>query len=92
MLNFEKIKKAAYYIMAIGSIGAVLFMFAVIADAVSKSPTGFVAANYVIGDKGSCESSCGGKSATEGSSCYCDNSCAKYGDCCGDYQGYCAKK
>lgn len=89
MLNIEKIKKAAYYLMAVFSIGAVLFMFAVITDAVSKSPTGFAAANYVIGDKGSCGNSCSGKSITEGSNCYCDAKCAEYGDCCGDFEKYC---
>ncbi len=36
----------------------------------------------------SCEESCGGQSNS--GSCYCDDSCAGYGDCCGDYEDLCA--
>jgi len=89
MFSIERIKKAVYYMMAIFSIGAVLFMFAVIADSVSRMPTGYAVANYEINDIGSCRNSCGIKSSTIMSSCYCDNLCQKYGDCCGDYAEYC---
>lgn len=36
---------------------------------------------------GSCEDACGGKAT--GGTCYCDAQCAKYGDCCGDYEAVC---
>ena len=90
MVNFEKIKKAAYYLMTIASIGAVLFMFAIIADSVSRMPTGYAAANYEMKDIRSCSNSCGVKPSAIRSGCYCDNLCQKYGDCCGDYEEYCS--
>jgi len=34
---------------------------------------------------GSCVDQCGGQSGT----CYCDETCEEYGDCCGDYHGAC---
>ena len=86
------IRKLTYYMLTIASFGAVLFMFLIIADAVSKAPTGYAVANYVIGDQGSCENSCGSKSKTEGSNCYCDSKCVEYGDCCGNFLEYCTKK
>lgn len=89
MVNFEKIKRAAYYLMAIFSMGAVLFMFAIIADSVSKMPTGYSVAGYEVQDIGSCRNSCGIKPSAVRSSCYCDNLCLKYRDCCGDYKKYC---
>jgi hypothetical protein len=36
---------------------------------------------------GSCAQSCGGPSPDE--SCYCDDLCAEYGDCCADYAAVC---
>lgn len=89
MVNFEKIKKAAYYLIAIASIGVVLFMFAIIADSVSRMPTGYAVANYDINDMKSCKNSCGVKPSAIRSTCYCDNLCQKYGDCCRDYEEYC---
>lgn len=85
----EDFRKLVYYMLTISSFGVVLFMFAIIADAVSKSPTGYAVANYVIGDHGSCEDSCGAKSKTEGSKCYCDSRCVEYRDCCGDVKRFC---
>lgn len=35
----------------------------------------------------SCVDACGGPSADE--SCYCDDLCVEYGDCCGDYSAVC---
>ena len=37
----------------------------------------------------SCAGSCGGESPD---SCYCDELCAAYGDCCDDYQTVCAER
>gem|GEM_PF-3423004 len=37
-------------------------------------------------DSGTCESACGGQSDAE---CWCDESCAMYGDCCSDYTTVC---
>ena len=36
--------------------------------------------------QGSCEGACGGPA----SSCWCDNLCAQYGDCCEDICEFCA--
>ncbi len=36
--------------------------------------------------QGTCEGSCGGTAG----SCYCDNLCAQYGDCCADMCEFCA--
>lgn len=38
-------------------------------------------------EAGTCEGSCGGQSAP--GSCWCDNLCATYGDCCDDYAEFC---
>lgn len=35
----------------------------------------------------SCQERCGGASSDE--SCYCDDECSEYGDCCADYEQYC---
>lgn len=41
-------------------------------------------------DAGTCQSACGGYGAgNNGNGCYCDASCATYGDCCADYQPVC---
>ncbi len=51
-----------------------------------------------ITPKGSCESPkgqtqyCGGKTKTGGGNCYCDDKCAKYGDCCDDKVDVCGGK
>ena len=90
MFNIGKIKKTVYYLMAIFSIGAVLFMFAIIADSVSRMPTGYSVASYEMDDIKSCRNSCGVKPSAIRSGCYCDNLCQRYGDCCGDYEEYCS--
>lgn len=41
---------------------------------------------------GSCAGVCGSADAVpngDGTSCYCDDTCAQYGDCCSDYQTQC---
>lgn len=41
---------------------------------------------------GSCAGACGSTDAVpngDGTSCYCDDTCAQYGDCCGDYMSQC---
>lgn len=41
---------------------------------------------------GSCAGACGSADPIangDGTSCYCDGTCAQYGDCCGDYQSTC---
>lgn len=37
---------------------------------------------------GSCEGACGGQGA---GTCWCDDQCIDYGDCCGDYETICAE-
>lgn len=70
------------------SLGMILLMFMIIADAVSTLPTGFVIGSD--GDKsGSCENACGENSSVEGRSCHCDESCASNGDCCRDFGEFC---
>jgi len=81
--------KILSYFKIIASCIVVLFMFFIITNAVINLPTGYVSADYVIGDIGSCANSCGQQSQTKGSHCYCDNTCQKYGDCCTDFKKYC---
>ena len=39
------------------------------------------------GTSGSCANSCGGQSSS--GTCYCEDSCHEYGDCCSDYDAQC---
>ena len=41
---------------------------------------------YQSGGSGSCSGKCGGES----DGCFCDESCVNLGDCCDDYNNYCA--
>ena len=82
-------QKLLRYLGIMISFGMILFMFMVIADAVSTMPTGYVISPE-HDNSGSCENSCGGKSVSEKGSCHCDEACTANGDCCGDYQYYCA--
>ncbi|MCP4447992.1 MAG: hypothetical protein GY811_22055 [Myxococcales bacterium] len=47
------------------------------------------ACNDPIGPVDSCEGSCGEQSAS--GSCWCDDECAGYGDCCGDIEDQCSE-
>lgn len=41
-------------------------------------------------DLGSCDGKCGGSAKNpDGSTCYCDEACTGFGDCCPDYDAYC---
>jgi hypothetical protein len=50
-------------------------------DAMSQAKT-----DWGDGLYGTCEDHCGG---TSDGSCYCDEGCVYYGDCCGDFDLYC---
>ena len=39
---------------------------------------------------GSCQGSCGGKSKTPGSNCFCDSACESFNDCCTDKNSICS--
>ncbi len=61
-----------------------------------QEPSGYIPTSSTIQPQksGSCANSdgtnsCGGQSKTEGASCYCDDTCAQYGDCCADKKEIC---
>ncbi|MBI4702377.1 MAG: hypothetical protein HY744_14745 [Deltaproteobacteria bacterium] len=40
--------------------------------------------------QGACVDKCGGQSKENDKTCYCDEACTKYNDCCSDYQSTCS--
>ncbi|MBI2107978.1 hypothetical protein HYT54_02525 [Candidatus Woesearchaeota archaeon] len=80
-------EKLLRYIGIIVSFGIILFMFMVIADAVSTFPTGYAVAHF--DRSGSCEDSCGEKLYSSERNCRCDEACITNGDCCFDYKKFC---
>ena len=73
----------------VGSIVGIVFIFFIVLTTLNTMPTGYVSLTYTGNHFGSCESSCGGQTLSDGGNCFCDDMCYSKGDCCIDIRDYC---